>query len=280
MKTDRFPGATYVDARLDGQVAVLFPEPTVQGNFVKQPFMQLRDRQIMLPNQLNIQTNPLGDLPLYHRVPRDGDFRIAAQVADRDPAKPGKGTWEWTPELGWVMVDPYSYGVNATIYRGPTLYISNPGWGSQGFRYWDHLSLSSEVIRGDWTVNDQTSWAVEHHVTGLYEWTQLGGITVGQGANGGCIAVINGNRYLIEPGAPSFIRFDSDGENCVVSIVKLQEGQSVIKWFTRTELLNDFFPPEPGASNKQPGPIVQQTPFIFPPLPVITSGPSGSDVPS
>lgn len=154
-----FPGGSYVDARPTGEHACLFPGSHIGTHLGVLP--------------LAGEGRPNQDV-LYLRVAPSGPFKIAGQGHDDGLA------WEWSGGV-WSTHGPTN-GVSPVMYdRGGNLLIVRPGPDvtSQGYRFTDE---NGRVFSGDETYADKDRR--------IWEYTTLGGVTIGQGEHGGCEVII------------------------------------------------------------------------------------------
>lgn len=249
----KLPGYTWVDGRVDGQFAALFP---FQDGRVA-PHIQLAHRRIMLPEQLTL--GDPGRMVPYLRVSEDGTpLRVGGIDAPRDPAGEHKGYWEWHEESGWNLIVK---GVifdcpNPVVYLKDELIIANPSMGAMGIRY---IEPDRRIVTADMTANSGTPWAAVCGVTGLNEWTQRGDITVGQGQGDNIVALYKNVRYVLVEGKYWFIRFARVGDRCVAAAPAMRMDHAAILLFSKEEI-------EGGAFRKE-GSVSVPVPEIPPPPP-------------
>ena len=134
-----------------------------------------------------------------------------------------------------------AFGNNACIFAGSEVkFVRGPGEpsGSQGFRYVD--------------FNGRVFYAFETYadpVRQIFEYTDRGALTIGQGPETGCHLVTANSRRLVESGDCRFVRYNGLSDQQAVGISKLGEGKAVLQWLTVNELLNlplvDDNPPPP-----------------------------------
>lgn len=198
--------------------------------------------------------------PLYLRITNVNGFAMAGQPHDGP-----KGTLYWdSPTVGWRLLTPVSYGVSGHIFdqQGVLRILeAGPNQTSQGYRY---VARDGRLVLGDETYTDPARQ--------IWEWTEYDGITIGQGEQG-AIVLANGKRYLLEPDDCRFIRFNKVGNDCAVTIVKLAERRTILKWFTVAEIASlpvigtapapNPPPPDPGhpAPPKEP-PVSDRTDVV------------------
>lgn len=217
MRRLEIPDGLYGEALPDGQYAVL----------VKGAHIQTHLGNIPLPAE---EVGGWG--PLYLRI-ASAPFRVAgqaSQVAGVTWERTYRGGW-WGGGWGdWKCIPLTACGVSPVIYdRDGVLHISDCSIGSQGWRY---VSDAGELITGDATY--------AHPTLRVAEWTEHGGITIGQGYAGGAILCYQGvsgpSRAILEPGDCRFIRFNRAGDRLAVTIVKFVERTTVIYWLTVDEI--------------------------------------------
>jgi hypothetical protein len=195
---------------------------------------------------------PFGpESPLFVRVTNAGGFKLAGQGQDT-----GR-TVEWGG--GFWNTKPVACGVSPVIYDSfGVLHISDCSIGSQGWRY---VADDGTLVTGDQSFSSP--------VFHLYEFTTHGDITIGQGGDGGAIAVTPQGRFVLEPGYTVFIRYNRVGDRLAVTIVKLHEGKTVLLWLDAGDVAT--FPREAPAPVPVPKPVPVPVPAPEPkPMPVKT----------
>lgn len=205
-----YPGAQYADARVpDRAFAVLYP-------------------MSHLETSIGRITVPLGDEPLYHRIPPTGAVWIAGQ------AHFGNCTWfydgkEWRRFQAACGVSPVIFDLMSHLH------ISDCSIGSQGWRYVQRDGTpEGRLVTGDATYGP---------FHGLSEFTDLGDdLLLGQGnkaagcpIDGGAVLRDGAVWRLLEPGACRFIRADRVGDEVSVALWKEGYG-AVVCWLTVAEL--------------------------------------------
>jgi len=127
-----------------------------------------------------------------------------------------------------------THGINPVIYdHGGLLHLSTIAQGSQGYRY---VADDGHLVTGDETVNSQTPLAQSYGLSGFWEWTHLGGITIGQG-EGGCIVQIgNGPHRVLDPGECYRVHFTRHGSLFAVAFILQRENKARYYWGTVAEL--------------------------------------------
>lgn len=196
-------GGTYVDAMPDGAYAAVVGDhlDTHQG-------------PIPLP--------PGEDWLLFLRVTTAGGFKIAGK--SHNAAK----SWLWQ-DGEWREL-PDAIGNSPLIFdRLGGLHLSDGSIGSQGWRYVaDDGSLAGRLVTGDATYGS---------TFGLSEWSEAGGLSIGQGHDVGGACVWDGATLrLLEAGACAFVRVQAAGESVAVSFWKQDAGVAVIYRGTLAEL--------------------------------------------
>lgn len=195
-----------------------------------------------------------GEELLYTRCCAVGGFKFAGQQQN------GTQNVEWAGKF--APVGP-SYGVNPVCYDQSTgeLLQGAPQFGSQGIRF---------VEGGIPRTGDETYARVDE----IYEWTRQGDVTVGQGPQGGAVAIVGGKTLLVEPGDCRFVRFNREGDLLAITIVKLQEGKTVLLWLIRNEI--ESFPL---YEMSKPSPIDPvNPPKEKDPVSTVTNGPSDDEI--
>jgi hypothetical protein len=151
-----------------------------------------------------------------------------------------------------------TFGVNPVIYN-PTLQLATVAHGSQGFRY---VNDAGNIVTGDQSINSSTQLARSYGLTGFWEWTHLGGVTIGQG-EAACIAQVGNGPHphrVLEPGGCFDIRFSRIGNACAVAMIKRAENKAVFLWFDVSELdslpLEKQEPPPPPPDDEPEKPPV------------------------
>lgn len=225
------PNGWYGDNRPDGKFAVLVTGTKIQTD----------SGDIALP----------GYNVLFPRIPPQGEFKVAGQNHG------GNDNLEWV-NGEWHSVGA-SYGVSPVIYDwNGVLHQNVVAFGSQGLRY---VAYDNTLVTGDQTYVNPA--------LGLYEFTTYGDISIGQGGNGGAIAVRGTERRVIEPGDTRAIRYLRIGDHIAVSIWKLAEAKNVLLWFDAGDL-SSFpleVPPAPAPKpNPTPAPLPNPAPEP-PPVP-------------
>lgn len=219
--------AWYGDSSIQGDVVALYRDKEIQ----------LNNRSIVLPNENVLQ------LVLY----RSGNkIYLAGQGNETGTA------WFYSDGV-WKGLGP-CFGVNSCLIAEGRLFIVRSGdtvdiydiddtsepldtrhqqIGVNGIRYVE----SGIITTGDETYNGSVDPEIN-----IAEYTVLSDVKIGQGYNGGCIAVFsfNGKKYrsIIEPGDCKFIRCHRDLNNFSIYIVKQVESKGVFLSFQFNELLD------------------------------------------
>lgn len=145
--------------------------------------------------------------PLFLRCtnlpPSIHPFSFAGQA--HDTVTPG--AWEWRWGFGWRPLPEWCIGVSPVIYdRLGLLHVSNGSVGSQGYRYVEEDGTpQGRIVSGD------DSYGPFH---GLFEYTDVGGLWIGQAAyDGGGAQVWDGTTLRqLELGDRRFIRANRAGD--------------------------------------------------------------------
>ena len=212
----KFLGAMYAVALPSNAYAVLYPGSHIESSW----------GQIALPGfdiiEFDIATAHGGKL---------------AGKAQREPHDPHRGTWMYHVAMGeWEHVSLHAHGTYPCLFTADgTLALADPTHnGSQGWRY---VAEDGRLVTGDDTLNAQRRVGLELGLSDLWEYSHFAGVTIGQGDPPmGCHVLIDGTRRMLEPGETSFIRVKYADGIWAVSMTKLAERQSVIRWLTRAEL--------------------------------------------
>jgi hypothetical protein len=186
--------------------------------------------------------------PLFVRCTNINGFRFAGQAHDStDPA-----CWEYDPEEeddGWWSYQPPCCGVSPVIYdRDGVLHRSDcgPGLGSQGYRY---VTDANVIVSGDATYRIDLGSG-----RSLFEYTDVGGLLIGQAAyDGGGVQVWDGTVLRqLETGDCRFIRANRDGDTVALAFTR-PEGV-VLMQTTVAELrtLPPVVTPEPPVTDPRP----------------------------
>lgn len=221
-----FPGAFYGDASPSGAYAVNIPGVGVKTHLGTFPV-------------------PGGDSILFVRMTEVGEFKFAGQ------SQTGRGTWEWTQSKGYTLLTTLACGVSPVIYdlQG-VLHISNCSIGSQGWRF---VTDAGVLMTGDQTYADAAR--------NVWEWSTYLDLTIGQGGNGGAVAIRPGDRRVIEPGDCRFIRVAHIGTKFSAAINEFPLHRLVILVFDESELVN--FPKDTTIA-PTPAPVPTPTPTPAP----------------
>jgi hypothetical protein len=159
--------------------------------------------------------------------------KLAGKAQSDDPAK--WGTWLWRAKnRHWERVSAFAHGTYPAIFANDgTLVIADPAQhGSQGFRY---VAEDGRLVSGDDTLNHQRRVAREHGITGLWNYTFLGGVWFGQGETG-CDVIIDGVRRRLLDGDTHFIRVKHIGGAWGVGMTLLAQREAHTFRLTRAEL--------------------------------------------
>ena len=213
----RFPGALSAVALPSGEWAVVFPGSHIQSHLG--PIEPPRGH-----------SGPFD--VLYLDITNAGGFKIAGQ-AQQEPNSPDRGTWMW--ENGqWRQVSTEAPGTYPVMFdTNGQLHIATPEQnGSQGWRYVD---ANGALITGDDTLNSQRRIGVALGLADIWEYSDLGGVVIGQGETG-CDVIAGGARRRLEDGDTHFIRVRHADGKWAVAMSKLAQDEACIGWFTLEEL--------------------------------------------
>jgi hypothetical protein len=213
----------------------------------------LAGHSIKLNNQLTIAL-PNGEDTLYLKMYLFNNEILLAGKGGRT----GSCYIKQLGERDWINLGPVNGDVNPIVFNGPYLFICRNNFrvdrynlidlslsfvltqaiGVNGIRYFDE---NSTPHTGDETYNGSLDPSIN-----VAQYTRLFHpslpIIVGQGYNGGLIAVTSHGRFQIEPGAVNFYQAYRQGNNFCVTCVKQLENKTVFLWFDYDELIK--FPPE------------------------------------
>lgn len=192
---------------------------------------------------------------LFVRIPYVGSFKIAAKQHNGNDAMEWDGsTWQDRGFAGGNRPVIYDATGNLVIAQaGP-----NTPTGSIGYRYVDD---AGRLVPSVETYADPAR--------NIDEYTTKGDVTIGQSGIGGCVALVDGKRYLLEPGDTEFINVDRQGDSFAITIVKPMEHKTVILWCDRSEFAQ--FPeqvlspdPVPAPPAPAPSPVPEPIPMTVP----------------
>ena len=153
------------------------------------------------------------------------------------------------------VIAPQSCGLSAVIYHPDGAVQVNADcaapYYSLGFRY---IARSGQVVSGSDTYADSERQ--------IFEWTELDGITIGQGPVDGVHILFDGRRYLLEPGPARVVRFNKTGEACAVGLFRQDLGFVACSFMvdeivTFPDITDDEPPPPPEDEVKPPVVTVQ-----------------------
>lgn len=249
------PGGTYTEA---------FPSAAGLGDVFS---VRVGD---VLTSRGNVAFGASG-LPLYARGCVNGSrLLLAGQGHDSGHAVYFDGS-------EWQSFGP-AHGVNVAAFdpRDCRLWIVRSGdlastrtltgeqesfsaaFGSQGIRY---IRDDGSPVTGDSTYGSAD--------LNLFEYTICNGIAIGQGGNGGLVAVGPSGRRVLEPGETYFVRANCAGSQFAVATWKPRERKAVALWFDASDLAS--FPAD-GPSVPVPSPKPKPEPPPAP-APVQTASP-------
>jgi hypothetical protein len=127
-------------------------------------------------------------------------------------------------------------GNSATLYTPDGTLLMNPDCAAPyhglGFRYYDPVA-NRPVSAADTYID---------HDRHIFEWTEYGGITAGQGGSGPygedpCVILFNGRRYLLESGTCRVVRFTRQGDQVAIGFFAMDKQAFVGHWLTVAEIL-------------------------------------------
>lgn len=188
------------------------------------------------------------DYLMFLRIPYVGPL----QVAGKDHAGAAGRVWNgtsWVPESPMFGNRPVAYDIAGNLH---VVRSANEPSGSIGIRYFNEQG----------PVYSKDTYA--DNLNSVYEYTDRGGVRIGQSGIGGAVAVIDGVRYLIEPGDTQMINVDRQGDHFAISMTKFDSGTVVIIQTTLEEILRQpiQFLDQPG-----PTPVPVPTPTPVPIMP-------------
>jgi len=203
-------------------------------------------------------TLPPGGNLLGLRIPCDGSPRICGTGHTDDVA------YEWDGQQ-WHNRG-LAFGLAACIYDSnkQLRIVRGPGepTGAQGFRYVDG---AGRIIPAFETYADPQRQ--------IFEYTQRGNFTVGQGAETDC-HVLTPERRFVEKGDCRFAHYNEAGGVNAIGVSLLAQGKSVLLWLSNVEMANLPLvdsPPPPleicgdGKDNDGDG-LIDENPPCDPPL--------------
>ena len=152
---------------------------------------------------------------------------------------------------------------NRIIEVGPNMVSDKgPACGNSACAYWPdgRLEMNPDCgppyfglgIRWIDTVVHTGADTYIDSVRQIYEWTQHGEITAGQGGSGPhgedpCVLLYNGRRYLLEGGTCRVIRFSRQDDLLAIGFFRMDQACFVAHWLTVAEIvsLQDITDDEP-----------------------------------
>lgn len=216
----------YADATVSGHYAVL----------VRDSHLETDTGRIELPQGENVLQLRVLDF--------DGRRWIAGAGHQSGQA------WLHTGDL-WRPLGP-TFGLHACVFdpRGDVL-MCRGGLDSE-MKTWERYGLLSGASRTftqatgaqgiRWVRPDGTIITADASYAdparGLWEYTSFGDLTIGQGAESGCVVRFadDGRLRLVEPGHTRFVRVDRAGEQFSVALVRQDTREAVIVWLTWDDL--------------------------------------------
>lgn len=196
--------------------------------------------------------------PRFVRCTNIDWFRFGGQADTIEPA-----AWEWSSN-GWRSYPQPCIGTNPVIYDRHGAFIRSDGSaGSQGFRY---VTPQNVIVSGDATYHIDLG-----HGQALSEYTDVGGLLIGQGAyDGGGVQVWDGTTLRqLKPGYCVFVRANRAGETVTIAFFD-GELNGVVRLVTTMAELRALppvvTPPEPPKHPDPPVPPKPPEPPIPPPL--------------
>jgi hypothetical protein len=229
-------GAWYADALPSGEWVALYPHDKCETHAGDVP---------LPPGE------PFG--PRFVRCTAWGGFRFAGQ-ADAG------GAWEW--QNGWRKIDAPCVGTSPVIYDDiGILHLSDGSIGSQGWRYVERDGTpEGHLFTGDATYRREVAPGVN-----LYEYSDVGGLLIGQGQDGGAVvwdgawvppdpAQPKGIMRLLEPGDARFIRATADGDRVAIAMMKSDGAIIVQTTLAELRALPPFITSEQPKKPEQPKP--------------------------
>lgn len=174
--------------------------------------------------------------------------------------------WEWV-NSSWYNRGPV-VGPNGVIYNATNelVIVSSTGTptGSQGWRYIDD---SGDLVMSYLTYADK--------VNNIYQYIIHGLITIGQGGNGGIVAIINNRKVMITPGNIQNIHFYKSGNDLYIS--GIQDALYTFFYCLTVDFLNSLPTYVPPVEVPKPTPTPSPNPAPIPtpqPTPVPSPTPS------
>jgi hypothetical protein len=217
----------YGDCRATpGEYACLLPDRYVESSFGGYTF-----QNPLAPNNENIN---------YLRIPyKAGDGRYAGGGQNTDRSL------EWLWPAGWVPQGPF-YGPNAVIYGAADQFVQVTSRAEyQATAGWRYVDFGGELHSCASTYANVTA--------GVYEYTTLAGVTIGQGSKPDMGAVVEfakpGGGYeplrrldprpagqQTYPFNARFMHAARDGDNFGITIVDLGARKTYFVWCSLAEL--------------------------------------------
>jgi hypothetical protein len=171
---------------------------------------------------------------LYLDITNKPYFKIVGQ-AQVEPTDGNRGTWEYNSNTNeWKHVSLEAPGVYPVIYdhNGNPHIATTPHNGSQGWRYQDE---NLTLVTGDDTLNDQRRVGKELGLKGMWEYTHLNKVTIGQGETG-CDVIIKNKRRILFTGEALFIRVRYTNGIWAIALTNRTPLETYIFWATEADL--------------------------------------------
>lgn len=187
-----------------------------------------------------------GEDVLHLVITKVGGFKIAGQGHQTGAA------WLWEQSTSqWRECGP-TFGIYSCIFdANGNLVVSTQAQGGQGYRYVDD---NGNLVTGDDSLNQDRRVAVENGIKAIWEFTVLGGVSIGQGESG-CHVLIDNTRRMLVDGPTHFIQVHRQGDKYSIALTMLGKGTVVFFEATKDEL--------------RALPLVSTTPpVVIPPKPI------------
>jgi hypothetical protein len=169
------------------------------------------------------------------------------------------GVWQAAEWLRYPRMSPISNFVagtgqtsNRIIEVGPNMVTDRgPACGNSACAYWPdgRLEMNPDCAPpyhglGIRWIDSVVHTGADTYIDSarhIYEWTQHGEITIGQGGSGPygedpCVLLYHDRRYLLEGGTCRVVRFSRDGDRLAVGFFAMDKAAFVALWFTVAEI--------------------------------------------